>query len=124
MLRSSHFNFASQRSAAHLLRFIVLALQCTQLGRTVRRKPIIDAETLAKNLKATTSDAAGALKAYEFERLPPTAKIVMANRANGSDQVLQLCEERAPYGFNNVYDVVPQEELETIGTVCKKVAGF
>jgi 2-polyprenyl-6-methoxyphenol hydroxylase-like FAD-dependent oxidoreductase len=90
----------------------------------VRRKSIIDAETLAKNLKTTTSDAAGALKAYELERLPPTAKIVMANRANGPDQVLQLCEERAPDGFNNVYDVVPQEELEAIGTVCKKVAGF
>jgi hypothetical protein len=90
----------------------------------VRRKSIIDAETLAKNLKATTSDVAGTLKAYELERLLPTAKIVMANQANGPDQVLQLCEERALDGFNNVYDVVLQEELEAIGTVCKKVAGF
>lgn len=42
----------------------------------------------------------------EQERLPPTAKIVWANRANGPDHVLQLAEERAPDGFSNVYDVI------------------
>lgn len=94
------------------------------IGSNGASQAIIDAETLAKHLKATTSDVASALKAYELERLPPTAKIVMANRANGPDHVLQLCEERAPDGFTNVYDVVPKEELEAIGTVYKKVAGF
>ena len=48
----------------------------------------------------------------------------MANRANGPDHVLQLAEERAPDGFNNVYDVIPKDELEEIGRVYKKVAGF
>jgi hypothetical protein len=48
----------------------------------------------------------------------------MANRANGPDHVLQLAEERAPDGFENVYDVIPKEELEDIGRIYKKVAGF
>ena len=94
------------------------------IGSNGASQAIIDAETLAKHLKATTSDIAGALKAYELERLPPTAKIVMANRANGPDHVLQMAEERAPEGFKNIYDVIPKEELEAIGTMYKKVAGF
>lgn len=94
------------------------------IGSNGASQAIIDAETLAKHLLFSPSDIAGALKAYELERLPPTAKIVMANRANGPDHVLQMAEERAPDGFENVYDVIPKEELEDIGRVYKKVAGF
>jgi hypothetical protein len=94
------------------------------IGSNGASQAIIDAETLAKHLSSNTSDIPGALKAYEQERLPPTAKIVMANRANGPDHVLQLAEERSPDGFSNVYDVIPKEELEEIGRAYKKVAGF
>lgn len=92
------------------------------IGSNGASQAIIDAETLAKHL--TTMDVVEALKAYETERLPATAKIIMANRANGPDHVLQLAEERAPNGFENVYDVIPKDELESIGAVYKKVAGF
>lgn len=97
------------------------------IGSNGASQAILDAESLAKHLSSTTSTStsvAEALKAYELERLPPTAKIVMANRANGPDHVLQLAEERAPEGFENVYDVIPKEELEEIGRIYKKVAGF
>lgn len=94
------------------------------IGSNGASQAIIDAESLAKHLKTTTDDVSAALQAYESERLPPTAQIVMANRANGPDHVLQLAEERAPDGFKNVYDVIPKEELEGIGEVYKKVAGF
>ncbi|KAL6705419.1 hypothetical protein ACN47E_007068 [Coniothyrium glycines] len=94
------------------------------IGSNGASQAIIDAETLAKYLSTSTSDVVGALKAYELERLPPTARIVMANRANGPDHVLQLAEERAPEGFSNVYDVIPKDELEQIGRTYKKVAGF
>lgn len=97
------------------------------IGSNGASQAIIDAESIAKHLSSTTSSPVSipeALKAYETERLPPTAKIVMANRANGPDHVLQLAEERAPSGFSNVYDVIPKEELEEIGKVYKKVAGF
>ncbi|KAF2688872.1 FAD/NAD(P)-binding domain-containing protein [Lentithecium fluviatile CBS 122367] len=94
------------------------------IGSNGASQAIIDAESLAKHLSADPEDVEGALKAYEVERLPPTAKIVMANRANGPDHVLQLVEERAPDGFENVYDVIPIDELEGIGKAYKAVAGF
>ncbi|KAF6831091.1 monooxygenase [Colletotrichum musicola] len=94
------------------------------IGSNGASQAIIDAETLARELSEKAGDVEAALKAYEAERLPATAKIIMANRANGPDHVLQLCEERAPDGFENVYHVVPKEELEDIGRVYKKVAGF
>jgi len=65
-----------------------------------------------------------ALTAYQDVRLPATAKIVMANRANGPDYVLELAYQRAPDGFENVYDVIPKDELESIGAAYKAVAGF
>lgn len=92
------------------------------IGSNGASQAIIDAETLAKHL--TTMDVPEALKAYEADRLPATAKIIMANRANGPDHVLQMAEERAPDGFKNIYDVIPKDELESIGSVYKKVAGF
>lgn len=92
------------------------------IGSNGASQAIIDAECLAKHL--STTDIETALKAYEAERLPPTAKIVHANRANGPDHVLQLAEERAPDGFKNVYDVIPKDELEGIGSAYKVVAGF
>ncbi|KAF5502724.1 5-methylphenazine-1-carboxylate 1-monooxygenase [Colletotrichum aenigma] len=94
------------------------------IGSNGASQAIIDAETLARTLTESVGDIEAALKAYETERLPATARIIMANRANGPDHVLQLCEERAPDGFENVYDVVPKEELESIGKVYKQVAGF
>lgn len=94
------------------------------IGSNGASQAIIDAESLVKHLTSNQDDVEAALKAYELERLPPTAKIVIANRANGPDHVLQLAEERAPDGFSNVYDVIPREELEGIGKAYKAVAGF
>jgi hypothetical protein len=57
-------------------------------------------------------------------RLPPTAKICYANRANGPDHVLQLAHERAPDGFENIDDVIGAAELEEVGKAYKLLAGF
>lgn len=99
------------------------------IGSNGATQAIIDAETLTKCLLDQTrsdkpNDVAAALKVYQEARLPPTAQIVMANRANGPDHVLQLAHERAPDGFANVYDVIPKEELESIGATYKAIAGF
>ncbi|KAH7117695.1 hypothetical protein B0J11DRAFT_592104 [Dendryphion nanum] len=94
------------------------------IGSNGASQAIIDAETLSLYMKSSTDDISSALKKYEEQRLPPTAKIVMANRANGPDHVLQVAEERAPDGFVNVEDVIPKEELEGIGKAYKAVAGF
>lgn len=94
------------------------------IGSNGATQAIIDAETLAKCVAEGEQDLVAALKKYEEIRLPPTAKIVYANRANGPDHVLQLAEERAPDGFKNVYDVIPKDELESVGAKYKAVAGF
>jgi 2-polyprenyl-6-methoxyphenol hydroxylase-like FAD-dependent oxidoreductase len=65
-----------------------------------------------------------ALLEYEAERLPPTTGVVLRNRLNGPEQVMQLAEERAPGGFERIEDVVPRAELEGIAARYKKVAGF
>jgi hypothetical protein len=64
------------------------------------------------------------LTAYQNERLPPTAKICYANRANGPDHVLQLAHERAPDGFENINDIIGAVELEEVGKAYKLLAGF
>ena len=65
-----------------------------------------------------------ALLAYEGERRPATSDLVMLNRRNGPEQVMQLVEERAPDGFKVVTDVLSQQELEDIAANYKRVAGF
>ena len=49
---------------------------------------------------------------------------MLQNRQMGPEQVMQIAEERAPDGFKNIYDVIPQEELELIAKQYKKLAGF
>lgn len=65
-----------------------------------------------------------ALLAYEAERRPATTDLVLLNRKNGPEQVMQLVEERAPDGFEVVTDVLSQQELEDIAANYKRVAGF
>ena len=37
---------------------------------------------------------------------------------------MQLAEERAPDGFDDVHDVIPHDELEAIAAAYKRLAGF
>jgi hypothetical protein len=70
------------------------------------------------------SDPELALKAYEAARLAPTSNIVMANRKNGPEVVMQIVEERAPNGFEHLEDVISLKELEDISNKYKQIAGF
>lgn len=102
------------------------------IGSNGASQAILDAEALTNSLLAHVpngeasklASVPAALQAYQETRLPPTAKIVMANRANGPDHVMQVAEERAPDGFKNINDVIPKEELEGIGKAYKAIAGF
>ena len=64
------------------------------IGSNGASQAIIGGRVIALHL-ATHDDPEAALQAYEAERRPPTNKIVLANRGNGPDQVMQLAEERA-----------------------------
>ncbi|MDB5824191.1 MAG: hypothetical protein JWR21_2895 [Herminiimonas sp.] len=69
-------------------------------------------------------EVGNALREYEAERLPRTAGIVLRNRMNGPEQVMQLAEERAPNGFTDIESVIPLAEREEISLRYKRLAGF
>jgi 2-polyprenyl-6-methoxyphenol hydroxylase-like FAD-dependent oxidoreductase len=93
------------------------------IGSNGASQAILDARTLAWEL-ATASSVDTALANYEAARLPPTAKIVLANRKNGPEQVMQLAYERAPQGFRHVHEVISEEELTQVHLQYKQLAGF
>jgi 2-polyprenyl-6-methoxyphenol hydroxylase-like FAD-dependent oxidoreductase len=93
------------------------------IGSNGASQAILDARTIAREILAKGATTA-ALEAYEAERRPATAELVMLNRRNGPEQVMQLVEERAPDGFNVVTDVLSQTELEEVANTYKRVAGF
>jgi 5-methylphenazine-1-carboxylate 1-monooxygenase len=84
---------------------------------------ILDGPALANALRAH-ADVETALKAYERERLEPTAKLTLDNRETGPERVLQMVEDRCPNGFNDIYDHFDREELREIAERYKKLAGF
>ncbi|MBX3619914.1 MAG: flavin-dependent oxidoreductase [Rhizobacter sp.] len=93
------------------------------IGSNGASQAILDVSSLADALAGQPSlDAA--LDAYEAERLPKTASIVLLNRQNGPEQVMAIAEQRAPQGFGHIHDVMPREELEGIAARYKQVAGF
>jgi 2-polyprenyl-6-methoxyphenol hydroxylase-like FAD-dependent oxidoreductase len=93
------------------------------IGSNGASQAILDARTLAYEL-ATQPSVEAALAAYEAARRPATTAIVLANRGNGPEQVMQLAHERAPEGFTRVEDVLSREELEATAGGYKQVAGF
>lgn len=93
------------------------------IGSNGASQAILDARTLAFEL-ATRPDPASALAAYEDARRPATSKLVLANRGNGPEQVMQLAHERAPDGFEHIHDVLTPAELEEVAANYKRLAGF
>jgi 2-polyprenyl-6-methoxyphenol hydroxylase-like FAD-dependent oxidoreductase len=93
------------------------------IGSNGASQAILDAACLAEQL-ASQPDVEAALACYDAIRRPATAQIVLMNRANGPEQVMQLAEERAPDGFDDIHSVIPREELEAIAARYKQAAGF
>lgn len=94
------------------------------IGSNGASQAILDVRALADALQNHPGSVAAAFDAYEAERRPKTAAIVLANRGNGPEQVMQIAEERAPQGFAHIHDVMSREELEGISARYKQVAGF
>ena len=93
------------------------------IGSNGASQAILDARVLTREILALGPTSA-ALSAYEAERRPATTDLVMLNRRNGPEQVMQLVEERAPNGYKRVTDVLSQKELEDVAANYKRVAGF
>ena len=93
------------------------------IGSNGASQAILDARTLAFEL-AAGPDIDAALSRYEASRRPTTTRLVLLNRGNGPEQVMQLAHERAPTGFAHIHDVLTQAELEATAGEYKKAAGF
>ena len=93
------------------------------IGSNGASQAILDARALAASVMRL-GPTPEALAAYEAERRPKTSAIVLANRKNGPEQVMQIVEDRAPGGFTDLDQVVSQAELEGIAATYKRLAGF
>ena len=93
------------------------------IGSNGASQSILDARVLAREIHQHGPTEA-ALRGYEAERRPATSAIVLANRRNGPEQVMQMVEQRAPAGFARIEDVLSAEELHEVAAGYKRVAGF
>jgi len=98
------------------------------IGSNGSAQAILDARCLADWLAQARQGKVRALETalleYEAERLPRTAGIVLRNRLNGPEQVMQMAEERAPQGFADIADVIDEQELQAVALRYKQLAGF
>ncbi|TCD13724.1 flavin-dependent oxidoreductase [Oricola cellulosilytica] len=93
------------------------------IGSNGASQAILDARVMVREL-LVHGPHRDALTAYENDRRPATTGIVLANRGNGPDAVMQIVEERCGGVFDHIDDVLTPEERATIATDYKKLAGF
>jgi 2-polyprenyl-6-methoxyphenol hydroxylase-like FAD-dependent oxidoreductase len=93
------------------------------VGSNGASQAIVDAQALARQLKAAPSVPA-AFAAYDEERRPAMAKIVVANRKGGPEGVIDLIESRAPDGFDDIDRVASHAEREAVVRGYASMAGF
>jgi 2-polyprenyl-6-methoxyphenol hydroxylase-like FAD-dependent oxidoreductase len=85
---------------------------------------ILDCTTLSE-LLLRHDDPIAALKAYEAERLPATAKVVLRNRESPPDAILEEVYRRTgDKPFTRIEDVISADELAALDNGYKRVAGF
>jgi 2-polyprenyl-6-methoxyphenol hydroxylase-like FAD-dependent oxidoreductase len=93
-------------------------------GANGAAQAIIDCGALAKCLQRHAEPAA-ALKAYEAERLGPTSQVVLTNRTNPPDIILQEVYRRTgDRPFRKIDDVISQAELAALLKRYQSVAGY
>ena len=93
-------------------------------GSNGSAQALIDARTLVDCL-TQQPDAQAAFQAYETLRLAPTAKVVQTNRTVPPDFIIMKADELS-HGqpFNDIDDLISQDELRAISDHYKTVAGF
>src|SRR5687767_348290 len=85
---------------------------------------ILDARCLAVCLERH-QEVEEALKAYEFERLAPTAAVVLENRRNPPDAILrEIYTRTGDKPFDRIESVISHEELAALSERYKRIAGY
>ncbi|MEM7724099.1 MAG: flavin-dependent oxidoreductase [Pseudomonadota bacterium] len=93
------------------------------IGSNGASQAILDARVLTREIQRHGARAE-ALAAYQDARLEDVNRLVLANRGDGPDKVLDEVARRAPDGFERIEDVMGQDELAKIAAGYKSVAGF
>ena len=93
------------------------------IGSQAGSQAIIDARTLSAAL-LSESNPTEAVKRYDAERRPTMNDIVLRNRHFGPEAALQLVEERAPHGFDQIDDVVSRRDVQSTVEVFSSAAGL
>lgn len=93
------------------------------IGSNGASQAILDARILARELRdhGLTRDA---LQSYDIIRRETVNALVLANRGDGPDKVLDVVAARAPHGFDDISEVMDREELEEVAGAYKKMAGM
>ena len=93
------------------------------IGSNGASQAILDARVLGQSMVAQGLSET-ALIAYEEQRRPATSRIVVANRGNGPDQIMQVVEEKCQGMFDTITDVISADELQEYAARYKALAGF
>ena len=93
------------------------------VGGNGASQAILDARALACHL-ASAASVPEALAAYDAQRRPPTAEIVLTNRKGGPEGVIDIVEARAPNGFAEIESVASRAEREAIVRGYASMAGY
>ncbi len=93
------------------------------IGSNGASQAILDARVLAREIRAH-GPLPEALEAYDAARRETVNALVVANRGDGPDKVLDIVADRAPDGFGHIEEVMSRDELVDHADSYKTIAGF
>jgi len=93
------------------------------IGSNGASQGIIDARVLARELR-DHGVGQGALQSYDDIRREAVNAVVLANRGDGPDKILDIVAERAPDGFDDIETVMPLAERQAFADRYKAVTGM
>jgi 2-polyprenyl-6-methoxyphenol hydroxylase-like FAD-dependent oxidoreductase len=93
------------------------------IGSNGASQCILDARVLARQLR-DQGVGQGALQTYDDIRREPVNALILANRGDGPDKVLDVVADLAPDGVDHIHDVLSQDELEAQASRYKSIAGM
>lgn len=93
------------------------------IGSNGASQAILDARVLGAEL-ARHGLNGDALEAYDDRRRETVNALVLANRGDGPDKVLDVVAKRAPKGLGHIGEVMSAGELEEAAAGYKKIAGM
>ncbi|MEL6985228.1 MAG: FAD-dependent monooxygenase, partial [Actinomycetota bacterium] len=93
------------------------------VGSNGASQAIVDARKLGR---AFLDHGVGpdALQAYEDEMRPATNTMILTNRSAGPDHIMQIVEDRCGGVFDDIGEVMSDQELTDFAAGYKKTAGF